>query len=230
MLNNKSDFILEYIEKTGRSLKKSEVDFSQFRIIFISQSFNSYQKNSVNFKDVPFELWEIKKYSNGTVSLNQHQSSSKESIQKIEGSKNSVIKDVGKEVKSYEESYHTSKLNKSVVKNWERLKEKMIELEGVEIVVKKRYITIMYGTKNISFFNFQKEKIKIELNRGNIHTDGKKSRNFFVIDDPKNISVENTWTYKNGVGGGIYSINFYKDTDIEYLMFLIKQKYKNILN
>ena len=57
MLNNKSDFILEYIEKTGRSLKKSEVDFSQSRIIFISQSFNSYQKNSVNFKDVPFELW-----------------------------------------------------------------------------------------------------------------------------------------------------------------------------
>ena len=98
----------------------------------------------MNFKDVPFELWEIKKYSNGTVSLNQHQSSSKESIQKIEGSKNSVIKDVGKEVKSYEESYHTSKLNKSVVKNWERLK-KMIELEGVEIVVKKRYITIVWN-------------------------------------------------------------------------------------
>ena len=36
MLNNKSDFILEYIEKTGKSLKKSEVDFSQSRIIFIS--------------------------------------------------------------------------------------------------------------------------------------------------------------------------------------------------
>ena len=70
LLNNKSDFILEYIEKTGKP-KKSEVDFSQSRIIFISQSFNSYQKNSVNFKDVPFELWEIKKYSNGTISLNQ---------------------------------------------------------------------------------------------------------------------------------------------------------------
>ena len=44
MLNNKSDFILEYIEKTGKPLKKDEVDFSQSRIIFISQSFNSYQK------------------------------------------------------------------------------------------------------------------------------------------------------------------------------------------
>ena len=124
MLNNKSDFILEYIEKTGKSLKKSEVDFSQSRIIFISPSFNSYQKNSVNFKDVPFELWEIKKFSNNTISLNQHLSSSKESIQKIEGNKNSVIKNVGKEVKTYEETDHTSKTNKLVVDNWNRLKEK----------------------------------------------------------------------------------------------------------
>ena len=85
MLNNKSDFILEYIEKTGRSLKKSEVDFSQSRILFVSPSFNSYQKNSVNFKDVPFELWEIKKYSNGTIGLDQHVSSSNESIEMIEG-------------------------------------------------------------------------------------------------------------------------------------------------
>ncbi len=62
MLNNKSDFILEYIEKTNNTLKKTDIDWSQSRIIFVSPSFNSYQKNSVNFKDVPFELWEIKKF------------------------------------------------------------------------------------------------------------------------------------------------------------------------
>ena len=88
----------------------------------------------------------------------------------------------------------------------------------------------MYGSKNVSYFNFQKEKIKIEFVRGNIRTDGTKSRNFFVIDDPKKISVEHKWTYKNGVGGGGYSINFNKDTYIDYVMFLIKQKYKNVLN
>ena len=103
MLNNKSDFILEYIEKTRKSLKKNDVDFSQSRILFISPSFNSYQKNSVNFKDVPFELWEIKRFSNNTISLNQHRSSSKESIQKIEGGKNTIIKDVNFEVKVLDE-------------------------------------------------------------------------------------------------------------------------------
>ena len=230
MLNNKSDFILEYIEKTGKSLKKSEVDFSQSRIIFISPSFNSYQKNSVNFKDVPFELWEIKKFSNNSISLNQHLSSSKESIQKIEGNKSSVISNVGKEVKVFEEKDHTSKSNGSLIRNWELLKERFSELDGVEIVPKRLYITLMYGNKTISYFLFRKDKIQMEFVRGNIMTDGSKSKNYFVIDDPKRISVEGTWTYKNGVQGGIYKIPLDKDSDVEYFMFLIKQKYKIIVN
>ena len=59
MLNNKSDFILEYNEKTNNTLRRDSVNWTQSRIIFISPSFNSYQKNSVNFKDIPFELWEV---------------------------------------------------------------------------------------------------------------------------------------------------------------------------
>tara|TARA_B100000519_G_scaffold196594_1_gene203133 strand:+ start:537 stop:1493 length:957 start_codon:yes stop_codon:yes gene_type:complete len=230
MLNNKSDFILEYIEKTGKTLKKSEVDFSQSRIIFISPSFNSYQKNSVNFKDVPFELWEIKKYSNGTVSLNQHLSSSKESIQKIEGGKNSIIKDVGKEVKSFEESDHTSKSNKSLIQNWERLKEKFNDMEGVEVVPKKNYITLMCGYKTVAYFIFRKDKVLVEMGRGNLNPDGSTSKNFFNMDDPKKVSIEKSWTWKSGTKGNIYKIEFRKDTDVEYLIYLIKQKHKNILN
>ena len=86
MLNNKSDFILEYNENNKDSLKRDKVDWSQSRIIFVSPSFNTYQKNSVNFKDVPFELWEIKSFTNNVISLNQHLPSSKESIQKVQNS------------------------------------------------------------------------------------------------------------------------------------------------
>ena len=56
MLNNKSDFILEYNEVKNKTIKRNDIDWSQSRIIFISQSFNSYQKNSVNFNNIPFEL------------------------------------------------------------------------------------------------------------------------------------------------------------------------------
>ena len=68
MLNNKSDFILEYNESKNKTVKRNDVDWTQSKIIFVSPSFNSYQKNSVNFKDVPFELWEIKRFSNNIIS------------------------------------------------------------------------------------------------------------------------------------------------------------------
>ena len=81
-----------------------------------------------------------------------------------------------------------------------------------------------------SNYIIKKNKIVIELNRGNIKTDGSKSKNYFVIDDPKRISTEGSWTYKNGVQGGIYKIHLDKNSDIEYAMFLVKQKYKIIIN
>jgi len=228
MLNNKSDFILEYIEKTEKSLKKNDVDWSQSKIIFISPSFNSYQKNSINFKDVPFELWEVKKFSNNTISLNQYLSTSKESIQKIEGNKNSLIKDVGKEVKVVEEEEHTKKCNKELLFKWEQLKENISEFEGVDVVSKNNYITLMLGNKTVSFFIFRRDSIQVELGRGNIKTDGSKSRNFFDIDDPKSISSEYSWTWKNGTKGNIYKIKMNVNSDIDYITFLIKQKYKNL--
>ena len=38
--------------------------------------FNSYQKDSVNFKNLPFELYEIKRFENDTVIIDKHESSS----------------------------------------------------------------------------------------------------------------------------------------------------------
>ena len=90
-----------------------DVDWSQSRIIFVSPSFNSYQKDSVNFKDLPFELWEIKRYSNDTIVLNQHRSNSKESIETLNpNTTDSMISRVTKEVKVYTVEQHLSKTTK----------------------------------------------------------------------------------------------------------------------
>lgn len=48
MLNNKSDFILVLSHHLGKLLKVEDIDWGQSRIIFVSPSFNSYQKDSVN--------------------------------------------------------------------------------------------------------------------------------------------------------------------------------------
>ena len=78
MLNNKDSFVLEYCKRKKVSVD-IEIDWSQSRIIFVSPSFNSYQKNSVNFQDIPFELWEIKRFDNNSIVLNQHMSQSNQS-------------------------------------------------------------------------------------------------------------------------------------------------------
>ena len=54
LLNNKSDFVLEYNETLGKTMKRDDVDWTQSKVIFVSPSFSIYQKTSVNFKNLTF--------------------------------------------------------------------------------------------------------------------------------------------------------------------------------
>lgn len=228
MLNNKDSFILEYCRKKKVSVDV-EVDWSQSRIIFVSPSFNSYQKNSVNFKDMnKFELWEIKRFDNNTIVLNQYQSKSEESIEKIVGNSDSIINKVNKEIKVYKEEDHTSKISSELLEKWEEYKDLLNELGDVEVVPKREYISVMYGSKTLCYCIFRSSQIHVELVRGNVKTDGTKSKNFFNIDDPKSISRPYSWTWKSGTKGNIYKIKFDNKLDINYLMFLVKQKYNSL--
>jgi len=229
MLNNKSDFILEYNERCDKTLIRDKIDWSQSRIIFISPSFNSYQKNSVNFKDVPFELWEINRYSNNTISLNQIISKSTESINTStnKGRKN-IINKVSEEIKVISEEDHTNKTSDKIIENWRKLKNLILELEGVEILIKKSYISVVFGKKTLCYCNFKTKNIFIEINRGIKKVGGEKSKNFFNIDDPKKLTTTYSWTWKSGDRGNVYKIKFDDKTDLNYLIFLLKQKYESL--
>ena len=77
-------------------------------------------------------------------------------------------------------------------------------------------------------FVFFSTQIQVEMVRGNIKTDGTKSKNFFNVDDPKSISKPYSWTWKNGTKGNIYKIKLDNKLDLNYLMFLVKQKYDSL--
>jgi len=229
MLNNKSEFIIEYNERLNKTLKRDDVDWTQSRILFISQSFSSYQRNSVNFKNLPFELWEIKRFNNDTIVLNKHNSTSKESIDTLSNVDSSnLIESVSKEIQVVDEEYHTNKLDPETLQKWNEFKERISELDNVKLEIKKPYISLMGESKNVCFCNFRKNYISIEILRGNVNPDGTKSKNFFNLDDPKGISEEGSWEWKSGVKGNLYKIRFNKNTDLDYLMFLINQKVKSI--
>jgi len=232
MLNNKSDFILEYNEKCSKNIKRGTINWSQSRIIFISPSFNTYQKNSVNFTDIPFELWEVKRYSNDTISLNSITPNSKESINKISNKNKSVINDVNKEVKVISQEELLSKSSQKIKDIWYNLEEKLIDgdFSDTRFNYKPGYNRFsMLNNKVICYFNFQKNKIKIDIIGGTIYQKNKFSKQFCELDDFKNLTTKRYKPWKDGTTKQLeYSISVTDVNQVQYVVDLIKQKYNSL--
>ena len=227
MLNNKAEFILEYNEKTGKQLKRNDIDWTSSRVIFVSPSFNTYQKNSVNFKDVPFELWEIKKFDGGLVALEQQVSNSNESIENISGSNpNSVIKKVTTEVKVSSEAQLTSGLNAELSDVWDAFRSQLLELPNTSIHTTQNYVSVKYDGTALIYVRFRKKELSCEIIRGNVYPDGKTRLKFFEIDDPKGVTGVRDWTWKSGVKGSVYTFSIKSLDELDYRMYLVKQKYE----
>jgi len=212
MLNNKADFILEYNENTNHTLKRNDIDWSQSRVMFISPSFTTYQKEAINFKDLPIELWEIKKYMNNTVSYNHIQNNGAEESIKTISRENDTISTVNKEIIVYTEDDSVSKGNDEIQELYEKLKTSILNFDEVEIKPNKFYIAFIKNSSNIVDLEIQKNSIKIHINL-------KKNQ----LDDPKKITrdVSSIGTY----GNGDYEIKISNDNDFEYILSLIKQSY-----
>jgi hypothetical protein len=224
MLNNKAEFILEYNEKFETPLRKTEVDWSSSRVVFVSPSFNTYQRNSVNFKDVPFELWEIKRFDGDLVMLEQIRSSSDQSVQDITGSEKGVII----EVKSVSESDHIKSVSKPLRDLWSELRSRYEDQPEVSIYANKSYVGMKRSGKLFGAIRFFKNHMVIDFSRGDIKLDKSKSKGFFELEDPKGMSEEKSWTYKSGVKGNSYVIKLSKPDDLEYVVFLLNQKYESL--
>jgi len=214
MLNNKSDFILEFNENCKGSLKRSDVDWTQSRVIFISPQFSDYQTNSVNFKDAPFELWEIKRFENNLISMVQHKPTSSESISNVAGGSNNMVKEVTKEVKVFTEEHHYNYYKSETIKEFYfNLKERIMNLGEVEKVPRSQYIGFKRKT-NFVDIAFQKNALWIWINLPKV-----------TLDDPKGLArdVSNIGHY----GNGDYDLKVTSESDLDYIMFLIKQSYKH---
>lgn len=218
LLNNKSDFILEYNESLGKSLNRTEVDWTQTKIIFISPRFTEYQKNSINFKNLPFELWEIKRFSNNTIGLNQITSDSDVKIDSSISTKDSsnVLHKVSKEIIRYDEDHHLykSKTRPSwVIELYKELKERIMNInENIEC---------KYGKQTIGFLN---EKIFTDLiiyNKGiGVVLNVKQGELNDYMNLTEDISNVGHW------GNGEYRIWINKENlDLDYVLNLVQQSY-----
>lgn len=214
MLNNKADFILEYNESQQTTLKRTDVDWTQSKVIFISPQFTNYQREAINFKDLPIELWEIKRFENETISFVQIQkTSTKESIKTISRN-DETVEAVSKEVKVYTEQDHLQKVDDEPKEIYEQIKERIISLgENITINPKKLYIGFKVDNNTFCDIVLQGKGLKLFLNL-----------KVGDLQDPKNISrdVSNVGHW----GNGSYEIKLTDLEDIDYIISLIKQSFR----
>ena len=222
LINNKSDFVLKYINKTKTNLEPKDFDWSQSRVIFISPSFSSYQKNSVNFRDVPFELWQIQKYEDGHISLEQHIANSDQSIDGFKQD-NKTIDRLKGEIVVTSETDLTSKTTEVALDAWEVLKSHYLESADIELNVRKTYISFKKMNTAICYVKFQKTNLKIEILRG-YETQANGSKKVLKISDPQKKLKEIVNTYANGDREIMCRFTISSVKDVEYAKFLIDQK------
>lgn len=210
MLENKADFILEYNESLKRSMKREEVDWSQTRVVFVSTSFTENQRQATNFKDIAIELWEVKQYENDTIVINPvKKSNAAESIKPLTQNKE-ALKTVTEEIKVYAEEDHTRRVSEEIQELYFKFKTAILNLsDDIEVQPKKDYIAFKKG-KNIADITILKKSLKLWINL-------KKGK----LDDPKNIMED--VSNKGHWGNGDYQVSVEDDSNLEYIMSLVKQ-------
>lgn len=211
MLENKADFIIEYNESLKKQLKRDDVDWSQTRVVFVSTSFTENQRLATNFKDIAIELWEVKRFENDTVSITPiKKSKSAESIKPIT-QQNKELKAVQDEIKVYTEEDHLVKPTEEIKELYELVRNRILALtDDVELIPQKMYIAFRKDKKNFAYLHLQKKNLKIWLNA-----------KWGEINEPKGIAYD--VSNKGHYGYGDYEIDMKDDSQLEYILSLIKE-------
>lgn len=210
LLERKADFVLKYNEKTNSNLKISDIDWSQSRIIFVSPIYTNYQLNATDFRNIPIDLIKVTRYEDRVVDVEFIKKTSNIKVEEM--SFMFQQETVENEIKVYTEEDHLNKASENIKTLYDVLKNKILELDDIDLDVKKLYIAFK-GKTNICDVEIFKNKMKITLNlkKGNL----KDSLN--ITED---VSNKGHW------GNGDYRVGVLSEEDIDNIIPLIKQSLK----
>lgn len=211
LLESKADFIVEYNETIGKNLKRDDVDWSQTKVAFVSSSFTENQKLATNFKDLAIELWEVKRYEKGMISVEAiRKSQSAPSIKQI-ASQSDSLQQLSKEIVVYTEESHLSNKSDEVRELYEHFKSAILNLPAdISLVPKKTYLAFKVKS-NIVDIELQSNSLKLWINL-------KKGRLNDSLQLMRDVSM-----LKGHNGNGDYELIVRDTEQLEYIMSLIKQ-------
>lgn len=211
MLNNQADFVLEFNQNMKKNFTKKDINRENSRVVFVANSFTSYQKNAINFKDLPIEIREAKKFWSDLVLYDQIKAKNTQaSVKTI--TKDTSIDSVVRELKTYSVDDHFK--DDWMIKDlYEELKEKILLLDSrIQENPKKVYIWFNIGRNNVVAVKRNKWKIWFEVLRVTPED---------MNDPEKKLSYfENSMKFYNK---HVSKMDITSSEDIDYAIFLTKQ-------
>lgn len=221
MLANRAEFQVEYSETFNTYLKRDDIDWSQTRVLFVAPSFTAYQKQAVNFKDLPIELCEVKQFEDDTLYVNLlSKSAGAPTLQGLQSNNSGVSKNseslskITKELKPYTEEELLKGKPEEIRELYDEFKNAILALNS-DIVVdaKKHYISFKLKG-NIVDIEVQNKALKIWLNMP-----------LGSLDDTKGLarSIKGV----GHLGNGDYELKVQNSDNLEYIMSLVKQVIKD---
>lgn len=111
LLAHKGEFVLCFNERYPNYVKKiKSIDWSQTRVIFITNDYTNYQYGAINNPDVPIDLVMVKKYSNGFINVEKlNKTTTKQRTSKQETKQEASKKGLSEEIKVYTEDEYIQK-------------------------------------------------------------------------------------------------------------------------
>lgn len=212
ILDRKEKLVLKFNLITGESRTERDFEWSQSRIVFISPEFTERQISATSFGDMPFELYELRKYGD-TYSWRNLTKKIRDKTPRPAASKyNKVADDPLSEIKVYSEDDIIDESNPAF-SQYIQLREKVSEFPDLSISVLKSGIKFKINGKRfgeIDVSGVTKTKFDVLVANGD------------QIKDPTGLLID----ISNRKWGNLkHRIVMNPDTDVDAVIHLLKQSY-----
>ena len=219
LLKRKADFVLLFNEATKASKGIKDFEWSQTRIVFISPKFTTYQLNAASFKNLPFSFYEIKQFGNNCVEFNEIVTEKEETadFDLLPAIDNSAGKEVKSEIKVFTEDDHLNSGNDLTRELYQELRNRILQLGDIKIEPKKQYIAFKAST-NVCDITIRQKNIIVTINL----SEGKliDNNNFAKLMKKDDGTRVGHW------GNGDYQCAIFEESQLDYLITLIRQSYE----
>ena len=222
VLNNQAEFVLAYNKKLKASKDKQDFDWGATRVVFIASRFTPHQLEAINFRDLPFELWEVQPYDGGIIRIEQKiatkQAVSIKAISKRSNISSGTQDIVEREIKTYviDDAFPPSKT--ALRSLFDELDEQVRGLDDAIVAnPRKPYVSYRVGSdwRNFIYVIPFKHSVRVDLARTQLKD---------VKDPEQKVTYDkNTFKHKNQ---HICQIHVNSSEDIDYAMSIIRQVYK----